>query len=201
MASKKIKILPNQLVISSLSDDLFLMSLISGACNSGFKSILIGVNESGKVLGINSVGFVEFFTEKINTTFRGLIDFSIDIQNHDYKQYAVFFIENIRMKPIGFYDEGVFYEKMIVSRRVLPLNHLLKAFLIAEQKESLPILSDDILLQLKNITPGKYSYSRFRKTLNLLSISELDDLIVFMLLKRGCNIDFEDNQTFILISE
>ena len=199
MASNKIKIEKNQLTVPSLEDEFLLLSLISGACNSGFKSIFIGVCENGKVLGVNPVGFTELLTEKINSTFGSLIEFSIKLQNHDYKQYAILNIENVLTKPIGFNNEGKVFENMIVSGSVLPLNHLLKAFLISEQRENLPIVSNDLLLLLEKVPPGKYTYSKFRKILNKFSISELDNLIVFMLRKGTASLDFENNQTFISV--
>ena len=199
MASKKINIEKNQLTAPSLTDELSILSFISGACNSGFKSIIIGVNESGKVLGVNPVGFTAFLTEKINSTFGNLIEFSIELHNHDFKQYAVLRIEHVKTKPIGFINKGNVYEKMIVSGSILPLNHLLKTFLISEQKENLPLVSDDIFSPLDNLPSGKYTYSRFRRILKDFSISDVDDLIVFMLRKGTASLDFENNQTFILI--
>lgn len=199
MASNKINIEKNQLTVPSLTDELSILSFISGACNSGFKSIIIGVNESGKVLGVNPVGFTAFLTEKINSTFGNLIEFSIELHNHDFKQYAVLRIENVKTKPIGFINKGNVYEKMIVSGSILPLNHLLKTFLISEQKENLPLVSDDIFSPLDNLPSGKYTYSRFRRILKDFSISDVDDLIVFMLRKGTASLDFENNQTFILI--
>lgn len=199
MASNKIKIEKNQLTVPSLADEFLLLSLISGACNSGFKSIFIGVNESGKVLGVNPVGFIELLTEKINSTFGSLIEFSIKLQNHDYKQYGILNIENVLMKPIGFINKDKVFENMIVSGCVLPLNHLLKAFLISEHKDNLPIVSDEVLLCLEKVPSGKYTYSRFRKIFKEFSISDLEELIVFMLLKGTASLDFENNQTFILV--
>ena len=199
MASKKINIEKNQLTVPSLTDELSTLSFISGACNSGFKSIIIGVNESGKVLGVNPVGFTTFLTEKINSTFGNSIKFSIKLQSHEYKQYAILSIEHVKTKPIVFISKGKVYEKMIVSGSVLPLNHLLKAFLISEQKENLPLVSDDIFSPLENLPSGKYTYSRFRRILKDFSISDVDDLIVFMLRKGTASLDFENSQTFILI--
>lgn len=199
MASNKIKIDQYQLTIPSLADEFLLLSLISGACNSGFKSIFIGVNESGKVLGVNPVGFIDFLREKIYSTFGNLIEFSVKLQNHDFKQYGILNIENVLTKPIGFISKGILYEKMIVSGSVLPLNHLLKTFLISEHKDNLPIVSDEVLLYLEKVPSGKYTYSRFRKIFKEFSISDLDELIVFMLRKGAASLDFENNQTFILV--
>lgn len=91
--------------IPSESEIEVLLETISALSNTKGGYIYIGVNNKGKIVGINPVGIKDEISKVVSTHFKSLISFNLDLCYENHKSFCVLKIPEAINKPLFYFKD------------------------------------------------------------------------------------------------
>ncbi len=188
-------------VITSLSidnTDEFYKTL-SAAINLR-KDLLIGVNEKGKVLGVNPLSIEQDISDLLGKNQKEELIQQFKLVEHNFKTYVKLNLSKTIPRPFYVEVDGKSSTYISQCNLLVELNHLYLDYFNSEKQESINIGESKIDI-IKAVLNEHHimSYSQLQKKVEKVSISELDKVLVYLMKNGFIEVEIYDGKTTIKI--
>jgi hypothetical protein len=199
LKNKNIVISEDYITCTSIDNTDEFFKTLSAAINLR-KDLLIGVNEKGKVLGVNPLSIEQDICDLLGKNQKEELVQKLELVEHNFKTYVRLNLSKTILRPFYVEVDGKTSSYISQHNFLVELNHLYLDFFNSEKQEFIKIHESkiDIIKAVLN-EHQSMSYSQLQKKLDDVSIGELDKVLVYLMKNEFIEVEIYDGKTTIKI--